>query len=353
LQVFDVLEHPPISRSIWFDRFWVSLPIANGMPFAFGRGVKRNTWDVAVVGGGPAGLSAALLLARSRRSVVVCDDGHPRNYAAKLVNGYLGLEGFSPSEIRKLGIAQCESYGVTFVNGRVTTAALQDESGLFRIELEEGDIVVTRKVLVATGMKDDLPKIKGFHEFYGTSVHHCPYCDGWEHRDQRLVAIGKGSSAAELAVTLRNWSKHVTCCSNGETLDTAAYERLDRLGINHRAESITELRGVGGQIREVHFSQRSSLECDALFFSAGQNQRSPIPQMLGCECDEDGLLVVKGKQGSGTRGLFLAGDADGDVQFAIVAAAEGAIAATAINKELIEEDGRDLSSNQCTHAISS
>jgi thioredoxin reductase len=235
-------------------------------------------------------------------------------------------------------VSQCEDYGVTFLSGTVVKACRAGEDGLFAVEMSEGEQFLARKILMATGMQDEVPNVDGFHDFYGTSIHHCPYCDGWEHRDQQLVAFGKGKSAAKLAVTLYNWSKHVICCSDGEPVDRSHAHQLACLGIEHRPERVVELRGTGRQIAEVVFATGDAARCDALFFSAGQAQRCRLPEMLGCECDENGLLLVKDKQGSGVRGLFLAGDAEGDVQFVIVAAAEGAIAATAINAELLEED---------------
>jgi thioredoxin reductase len=152
------------------------------------------------------------------------------------------------------------------------------------------------------------------------------------------VAYGKGTSAAKLSVTLLGWSRTVTCCTDGEPLDSSDSQRLRKYGIEVRNERIIALTGTNGRLSEVRLAAGQPLACDALFFSSEQGQRSSLPQMLGCKCNDEGLVETEGKQGSGVRGLFLAGDADGDVQFAIVAAAEGAIAATAINTELQDED---------------
>jgi len=301
---------------------------------------RSRDFDVAIIGGGPAGLSAAITLSRARRRVIVCDHGRPRNYAAKAVHGFLGLDGIEPNALRRRAAEECYSYGVSFEHDEVIEASCPASQGksLFEVKLKEGRTIRARKLLLATGVKDQLPELPGLENFYGTSIHHCPYCDGWEHRDKRLVAHGKGPSAAKLAVTLLQWSPSVTCCTDGEALDASETRRLQQYGIEYRGEHIGALAGNGGQLEEVHFVTGQPLQCDALFFSAGQGQRSSLPQMLGCKCDEDGLIKSEGKQGSGVCGLFLAGDVDGDVQFAIVAAAEGAIAATAINTELQEED---------------
>jgi thioredoxin reductase len=300
----------------------------------------NEPYDVAIIGGGPAGLSAALVLGRSRRRVIVCDHGEPRNYAAHAVHGYLGLDGVLPAELRKTGVEEGEKYGVKFVTSKVVSGSCEETEGLsvFLLGLQNGRSVRARKILLATGVKDELPDILGFDAFYGVSAHHCPYCDGWEHADKRLVAYGKGEAGAKLAITLLGWSKNVTCCTDGVPLDDALTSRLRNYGIGYRPEKIKELSGSDSILKEVRFSEGDQLPTDAFFFSAGQGQRSSLPERLGCKCDGEGLVISKGKQGTGVRGLFLAGDADGDVQFAVVAAAEGAIAATAINSELQEDD---------------
>jgi thioredoxin reductase len=301
--------------------------------------MRTDPFDVAIVGGGPAGLSAALILGRSRRHVVVCDHGKPRNYAAKAVHGYLALDGIAPTELRRIGREQCARYGVAFRDGEVITARRDEPSSgtMFQLLLKDGAVIHARKLLLATGVKDALPPLPNIDDFYGTSVHHCPYCDAWEHRDKRLVAFGTTSSVVDLAVMLRNWSAKVTACTHGHALSEHDQGRLHTHGIGYREEIVTNLLGSSGNLEEIAFASGVPLHCDALFFSAPQGQRSALPRMLGCECDDDGLIVAKRKQRSGVPGLFLAGDADCDVQFAIVAAAEGAIAATVINRELMDE----------------
>jgi thioredoxin reductase len=299
-----------------------------------------KNYDVAIVGAGPAGLSAALILGRSRRRVIVFDHNQPRNYAARAVHGYLGLDGIQPQRFRCQGASQCKAYGVTFVEGEVTGGRYEvvDNRSTFWLEAQPNIAIQARKVLLATGVVDHLPDLPGFHDFYGTTIHHCPYCDGWEHRDKRLVAYGKSASAAKLAIRLLSWSKQVTCCTDGVNLPSSEFERLRNYGIPYQPGKIARLKGTENTLEEIQLADGDPVQVDALFFSAGQGQRTSLPSLFGCECDTKGLVVIKGKQGSGVRGLFLAGDADGDVQFAIVAAAEGAIAATAINSELDEDD---------------
>jgi thioredoxin reductase len=301
-----------------------------------------NDYDVAIIGGGPAGLSAALVLGRCRRRVVVFDHAHPRNYAAVDIHGYLGHDSIPPGKLRERGRRECQKYGVEFVDAEVNgVCACGQKISKFALDVEGCEAVRARKLLLATGLKDTLPDIENFKDFYGRSAHHCPYCDGWEHRDERLVAIGRGKAALGLALSLRTWSDRVTAILCGEALDDEDRKRAEHNRIAIHDGMPVRMEGREGRLARLHFAAGPPLECDALFFNTTPVQRSRLPCMLGCECDESGLILTKNKQGTGVCGLFLAGDADGDVQFAIVAAAEGAIAATAINRELQDEDTGD------------
>ena len=303
---------------------------------------KTTECDVAIVGGGPAGLSAAVVLGRCRRRTLLLDDARPRNYAARHVNCYLGVEGASPDELRRLGRQQAEKYGVQLVDGKVVTASCEGEGNGFTLTVQDQPSIRARKLLLATGVRDVLPVLENLEDFYGTSVHHCPYCDGWEHRDQRLVALGRGNAGAGLALLLRQWSSQVTACTCGVPLDAEHREKLARAGVALHNGTPRKLCGHDCQLEQIEFDDGPPLPCDAMFFNADQTQRSPLAETLGCGLGNKGAIETANKQRSGVPGLFIAGDADGDVQFAIVAAAEGAIAATAINRELQEEDQANL-----------
>lgn len=301
-------------------------------------------YDVIIVGGGPAGLSAGQVLGRARRRVLVCDAGHPRNAASRAVHGFLTRDGASPQELRRLGRQELARYGVQFLPVRVTSAcALPEERrhGLrtaFRLELQNGRALLSRKLLLATGVDDVLPEIEGLRQFYGTSVHHCPYCDGWEHRDQQLAALGPGSAAIGLALSLRTWSEHVLACTHGADLGPEDRQRAKRNGIAIREERVVRLEGPGTALQRIVFEGGPPCACDALFLNTGQFQRSDLPALLGCEFKEGRHVRVRRRQRTRVQGLYMAGDAVGEVQFAIVAAAEGATAALAMNRELQDED---------------
>jgi thioredoxin reductase len=301
-------------------------------------------YDVAIVGGGPAGLSAAVVLGRARRRVILLDDGKPRNYAARGVRCFLGCDGIAPDALRELGRKEARHYGVQSVDAKVLAARRLPATGkgLARFELQTSDrTFVARALLLCTGVVDVLPDIANLRDFYGRSVHHCPYCDGWEHRDERLVAFGKtAKGAVNLSLSLRTWSPHVTACSDGERFDEQQRASLKKNDVKFRQERVVAMRGQGGVLQELAFESGPPIKCDALFFSSDQFQRSPLAAQLGVESDEDDLMRTGKKQNTRVDGLFLAGDADGEVQFAIVAAAEGAVAAVAINHFLQEDERR-------------
>jgi thioredoxin reductase len=273
--------------------------------------------------------------------VILFDHKKPRNYAARAVHGFLGLDGIAPAELLERGRREARSYGVEFDNFEVTSIHRFDANthptARFQIAAAQRTIEA-RAVLLATGVVDELPTIPGLQQLYGVSVHHCPYCDAWEHRDKRLVALSDGASATELALSLLPWSKQVICCSNGTSLTSDDRQRLTDNGIAIRDGSIAEIARCREPGIEIRFKSGPPLICDAIFFGADQRQHSRLPALLGCEIDNDGLVRRDQKQHTCVEGVFVAGDAAGDVQFAIVAAAQGATAAAAIDHMLQQQD---------------
>jgi thioredoxin reductase len=294
-------------------------------------------YDVLIVGGGPAGLSAALWLGRCRRRVLVCDAGRPRNIAAQEAHGYLTRDAIHPVEFLRLGREDLVRYGVELRQLKVEHAQAAERG--FTAALADGTEVHGRKLLLATGVVDEIPSVPGMAEYYGRGVFHCPYCDGWEVRDLPLVAFGHGKSALGLALSLKTWSKDITICTHGPANLTATdRQRLRDSGLVLRAERIGQLEGSERGLERIIFETGQALTCRALFFNTGQLQRSDLFKSLGCRTRRDGAAWTDHRQRTSVPGLFLAGDASRDVQFLIVAAAEGAKAAVAINRELQDED---------------
>jgi thioredoxin reductase len=295
-------------------------------------------YDVIVVGAGPAGLSAALILGRARRRVLVCDSGHPRNAASRAMHGYLSRDGMPPREFLATARQQLRQYDTVEVRDVEVRSAACRPDARFHVALADGSEHASRKLLLATGVVDNLPPIPGFRELYGVSVFHCPYCDGWEVRDRPLAIYGRGARGLGLSLELTGWSRDLVLCTDGPCgIDEAGLARLARNGIRLREEPVLRLDGAD-RLERVVFESGDPLPRHALFFTTGQTQQSELALGLGCEFNEKGTVRTGKYESTHLPGLYVAGDASRAVQWVVVAAAEGAEAAFAINTDLLQED---------------
>lgn len=295
-------------------------------------------FDAIIVGAGPAGLSAALVLGRCRRRVLVIDAGKPRNAKSHGLHAFLTRDGIAPAEFHAIAREQLRQYDTVEIRAGTVTAA-SCKSGGFDVVLEGGGCLRSRKLLLATGVVDQLPPIEGIDELYGRSVFHCPYCDGWELRDQPLAIYGNGDGGHALSLKLTTWSRDLVLCTHGPAELTAAQRAdLDRLGIIVREEPIARLEGSDGILARIVFERGAPIARRGLFFSTGWDQHSSLPALLGCHFDDKGAVATGDREHTNVPGLHVAGDASRNVQLVIIAAAEGAEAAFAINTALQDED---------------
>ncbi len=294
-------------------------------------------YDVIIVGAGPAGLSAALILGRSRRRVLVCDTGRPRNASSHAMHGFLSRDGMPPREFLAIAREQLRQYDTVELRDIEVTLAECRESR-FYVELADGSSFTSRKLLIATGVIDKIPDIPGFAELYGRSVFHCPYCDGWELRDRPLAVYGRGQRGLGLSLEMTGWSRDLVLCTDGPPeLDADDMARLARNGIEIRRERVARLDGQE-RLEQIVFESGEPLARAAVFFTTGQEQQSTLAISMGCQINEKGTVHTGKYEATHLSGLYVAGDASRAVQWVVVAAAEGAEAAFSINTDLLKED---------------
>lgn len=293
--------------------------------------------DVIIVGGGPAGLNAAVVLGRCRRKVLLFDTGQYRNRWSHGMHNYLTRDDILPPDFIKISRTELVKYGVQLIEKRVTKARTNDE-GIFVVTDENKEQYFSKKLLIATGVADNVPEVPGLKEMYGHSVFHCPYCDGWEVRDKLLGVYARNKDGWELALSLKTWSSHVTLYTDGKNnVKRPQREKLEANDVKIVQLPIARLQGTEGQLEKIVFTNGEEQPCDALFFVNGFNQQCDLAETFGCEMSKKGVVVTNRLQQTNTPGLYIAGDADKDMHFVVVAAAEGAKAGVNINKELQKE----------------
>jgi thioredoxin reductase len=242
--------------------------------------------------------------------------------------------------LRKIARQQLEAYSRVEIRDVEVTDASECEGG-YELLLADSRVERARKLLLATGLRDELPPIQRIEEFYGTSVHHCPICDGWEHRDQPIVVYGKGARGAELAIEMLGWTPMVVLCSNGPAeLTGEQRERLRRHGVAVREQRVLRFEGSNGSLRSLILEEGPPVKLEALFFAPAQQQGSGLPLQLGCRLNPE-LKEVKVAANSEVvhrPGLYVVGNASEGTQLAVIAAAEAAAAAHVINSALNSEN---------------
>ncbi|WP_434513092.1 NAD(P)/FAD-dependent oxidoreductase [Clavibacter nebraskensis] len=315
------------------------------------RGIDgRHEWDAVVVGGGVAGSSAALMLARARRSVLVVDAGQPRNAVAAHMHGVLGHDGKPPRQLVAEGRREIEGYGGVVVDGRVEgVAAVDDPAGpRFRVTLDGGAEVAARRVILATGLVDVLPEVPGLTAHWGAGVVVCPYCDGYEVRDRRIGVLATGPGSLHHVQMLRQWSADVTFLiaggmADGQPLDfdDATRAGIDARGIRVEEAAVVRVLGELGALEGVELADGRILPLDSLFAMPGVAPRDGIARALGATTEDApwGPFVAADPMGqTSVPGLLIAGNASSGSANVPVAMAAGTMAGAMANAGMVTED---------------
>lgn len=296
--------------------------------------MKTRSCDVAIVGGGAAGLSAALVLGRARRRVVVVDAGSPRNASAGHMHGYLSRDGMPPGELLATGRAEAIGYGVEIIDGHV----LRIDPDL-AVHVADGQVLTARRILVATGVTDQVPNIPGVRERWGRDLLHCPYCHGWEVRDQHLGVLGTHPGSVLHAQLVRQWSDDVTYFAHTQEPTDAEAAELDVRGVRVVHGTVARLVIHDDRLTGVELADGRIVPRTAVFV---RPINTPLPDdlltRLGCELDNTGFAVVDRTGRTSTRGVWAAGNANDPRAQVITAAGAGSAAAIAINADLVHED---------------
>jgi thioredoxin reductase len=292
---------------------------------------RTHDFDALVLGGGPAGLAAALWLARHRRRVGVVDGGEPRNRSTSATHGYLGHDPIAPSELLARARAEVLAYPTASLLSCRATGARPDGGGGFRVGTDEEERLSARRLVLATGVVDELPPVGGIEEHYGESVFHCPTCDGYEARDRDVVVLGWGAQVAGTALELLDWARRVTVVTGGRAFegDERHRQALARYRVPVKELEAAELVGTRGNLRCVRLSDGSEVECDLVFFSVAHHPRNELARELECRLTQEGCVEVDDQCRTSVPGVFAAGDVTPGLQVVQVAAAKGAIAGVA------------------------
>ena len=299
--------------------------------------MKQNNFEVIIIGGSYSGLSAAMSLGRSLRQVLVIDSGLPCNRQTPHSHNFITQDGETPAAISAKAKLQVDFYKtVQFYNG-LAIEAVKTRNG-FEIKTGSGELFTSKKLLFATGVKDLLPEIKGLAECWGISVLHCPYCHGYEVKTEKTAIIANGEMAFEYAKLISNWTKDLRLLTNGKSALTIEQTQiLQKHQIEILEDEIESLQHKNGYVNQINFKNQSKLSIKAIYFRSPFKQHCLIPESLGCELTEQGLIKVDMMQKTTIAGVYASGDCVIQARSVAMAVSSGSFAGASINKELIDE----------------
>ena len=298
----------------------------------------HNNFEVIIIGGSYSGLSAAMSLGRALRNVLIIDSGNPRNKQTPHSHNFLTQDGKTPNQISTLAKEQVSQYKtIKFYSGLAVRGTKTEKE--FEIKTQVGDLFYSKKLILATGLRDIMPDIKGFAECWGISVIHCPYCHGYEVKNEKTGILGNGDSGFEFSRLVNNWTKDLTLYTNGKS--TLTKEQTDNLRNHHIPiveKKIDGFEHINGQIETIVFNDNSKTSLTAIYARPALIQHSEIAAKLGCEFTEQGLVKVDASQKTTINGVFACGDNSNSSKDIALAVSTGMVAGSTVNKEIIQEE---------------
>lgn len=286
--------------------------------------------DVVIIGGGPAGMSAALVAGRGKLNVLLIDEEKPRNAVTKESHAFLTRDGITPADFREKGRQDLLKYpSISIKNDRVISIVkLADDS--FEMNTNSGGVVHTKNIVLATGLKETLPDVKDISNYYGTSIFSCPFCDGWEMKDRSLILILETNQAFHMTHLIKNWTNDLVVATNGQLfLDEEQKERLTLNNIRFIEEKIVELEGANGELQSVNFESGEKLERSGGFCATVLDNTLPFIEQLGIEITDFGFISTDMMGHTNIPGIYAAGEITGPSQL-IVSASQGHMAGIGI-----------------------
>ncbi|MDX2561403.1 NAD(P)/FAD-dependent oxidoreductase [Streptomyces sp. TX20-6-3] len=300
--------------------------------------------DVIIVGGGPAGMSAALTLGRAHRTVLLLDSGQGRNAPADAVHNFLTHDGTPPQVLRDLGHENLRQYPTVQSVATAATSVRRLGDDHFEVRLEDGGLHEARRLLLATGLRDELPDIQGVDVLWGKSAFHCPYCHGFEASGSRIAVLGAAPERVRLALHLSRFTDDIALCTGGASLEPVMQSVLEANGVAVQCAPVARLEHEDTQLRRIVFDDGTSLDRDAVFIKTTLHQRSDFAERLGCTDFPDGCVEVNEFAQTSVPGVYAAGDmarrATVPIPLAAVvaAAASGTVAGSVIDQDLVSAD---------------
>jgi thioredoxin reductase len=301
---------------------------------------RTKPWDVIIIGGGPAGISAATVLTRSRRSVVIIDEGNQRNLRSHGLHNFITRDGILPPDFLRLATEELSHYPVNFVRSYAKKAAKIDDG--FLVTDSSGENFLAKKLLLCTGVTDTIPDVPGMRELWGCAVFHCPFCDGYECKDEPIGLYAQKKNGYGMAIALKHLSKKVTLFTDGAFyLKPFQKKALEEQGINVVTRRVARLLYDHTTLHGVELTNGAQFKCTAMFTHHGLRVNRILVDQLGCLCTKKGEAITNRHQQTNVPGVYVAGDASIDMHFAVVAAAEGVKAAVTVHNDLLQEENRE------------